>query len=99
MKNMAWDDEVWRKLKDAVSPMPVFVRKRALQAIIEASEQVARERGAPQVGEEDLVKAARERTPRLGRERMLSALAEHGLDVQAGGAAQQESRRRAKRSV
>ena len=41
--------------KDAISPMPPFVRQRALRIIIEASEAYARERGSGVVQEEDLV--------------------------------------------
>lgn len=81
MRNMPWDEEVWRKLKDAVSPMPPFVRRRALKTIIEASEMLARERGLEVVQEEDLVEAAKTRTPALGRQRMLDALAEMGIGV------------------
>ena len=81
MKTMSWDDELWRKLKDAISPMPPFVRKNALKMIIEASESFARERGAEVVQEEDLVRAAREKKPALARQRMLDALAEQGIRV------------------
>jgi DNA replicative helicase MCM subunit Mcm2 (Cdc46/Mcm family) len=54
MRNMPWDQVLWQRLKDAVSPMPPFVRQRALKAIIEASEAFARERGSEVVQEEDL---------------------------------------------
>jgi hypothetical protein len=81
LKTMPWDDDLWRKLKDAISPMPVFIRTNALKMIIEASESFAREREAEVVQEEDLVKAAREKTPALARQRMLDALAEQGIRV------------------
>lgn len=81
MKTMSWDDELWRKLKDAISPMPPFIRKRALKMIIEASESFAQERGAVIVQEEDLVRATREKIPALARQRMLDALAEQGIRV------------------
>jgi hypothetical protein len=81
LKTMPWDDDLWRKLKDAISPMPVFIRTNALKMIIEASESSAREREAEVVQEEDLVKAAREKTPALVRQRMLDALAEQGIRV------------------
>ena len=81
MRNMEWDPLVWQALKDAVSPMPPFVRKRALQMIIEASESFAQERRSVIVQEEDLVRAAREKTPALARQRMLDALAEQGIKV------------------
>ena len=81
LKTMTWDDELWRKLKNAVSPMPPFIRKKALKMIIEAGESFAQERGAVIVQEEDLVRAAREKTPALARQRMLDALAEQGIRV------------------
>jgi len=81
MKSMPWDKDLWQKLKDAVSPMPPFVRQRALKTIIEASEMLARERGSKVVQEEDLVKAAKTKTPVLTRQRMLDALAEVGIRI------------------
>jgi len=82
VKNMEWDPTVWQALKDAISPMPPFVRRRALKAIIEASETFARERGSEVVQEEDLVEAARTKTPAIGRRRMLDALAEMGVKIE-----------------
>jgi len=81
MRSMPWDQELWQKLKDAVSSMPPFVRRRALKTIIEASETLARERGSEVIQEEDLVKAAKTKTPVLTRRRMLDALAEMGIRV------------------
>lgn len=83
MRTMPWDESLWQKLKDAISPMPPFVRQRALKTIIEASEAFARERGSEVVQEEDLVKAAKTKTPALTRRRMLDALAEMGIRVEA----------------
>ena len=83
MKSMPWDEDLWRQLKDAISPMPPFVRRRALKTIIEASETVARERGSEVVQEEDLVKAAKTKTPVLTRRRMLDALVEMGMRIEA----------------
>jgi len=80
---MPWDEVLWQKLKDAISPMPPFVRQRALKTIIEASEAFARERGSEVVQEEDLVKAAKTKTPVLTRQRMLDALAEMGIRSEA----------------
>jgi len=90
MKSMPWDEDLWRQLKDAISPMPPFVRRRALKAIIEASETLARERGSEVVQEEDLVKAAKTKTPVLTRRRMLDALAEMGMRIEA---TEEETRR------
>lgn len=81
MKSMPWDQDLWRRLKDAISPMPPFVRQRAIGTIIEASETFARERGSGVVQEEDLVKAAQTKTPALTRRRMLDALAEMGIEI------------------
>jgi DNA replicative helicase MCM subunit Mcm2 (Cdc46/Mcm family) len=83
MRNMPWDKALWQRLKDAISPMPPFVRQRALRTIIEASEAFARERGSEMVQEEDLVKAAKTKTPTLTRRRMLDALAEMGVRFEA----------------
>jgi hypothetical protein len=79
---MEWDPIVWQALKDAISPMPPFVRQRALRTIIDASETFARERGSKVVQEEDLVKAAKTKTPALARQRMLDALTEMGIGVE-----------------
>jgi len=83
MRNMTWDEDLWRKLKDAISPMPPFVRQKALKLIVEASEAFARERGSEVVEEEDLVKAAKTKTPAFARQRMLDALVEVGINVAA----------------
>jgi hypothetical protein len=82
MRDMPWDEDLWRQLKDATSSMPPFVRQRALKTIIEASETLARERGSEVVQEEDLIKAAKTKTPALTRRRMLDALAEMGMRVE-----------------
>jgi hypothetical protein len=82
MKSMPWDEDLWQRLKDAISPMPPFVRQRALRTIIEASETFARERGSEVVQEKDLVRAAVTKTPALTRRRMLDALAEMGIRVE-----------------
>jgi hypothetical protein len=81
MRGMPWDEDLWQRLKDAISPMPPFVRQRALKTIIEASETLAQERGSEVVQEEDLVQAAKTKTPALTRGRMLGALAEMGIRV------------------
>jgi histone H3/H4 len=82
MRSMPWEEELWQRVKDAMSPMPPFVRQRALKTIIEGSETLARERGSEVVQEEDLVKAAKTKTPGLARQRMLDALAEVGIRVE-----------------
>ena len=89
MRSMPWDEDIWQRLKDAISPMPPFVRQRALKTIIEASEAFARERGSEVVQEEDLVKAAKTKTPVLTRQLMLDALAEMGIRVEAAEETQQ----------
>lgn len=82
MKSMPWDKVLWQQLKDAVSSMPPFVRRRALKTIIEASETLARERGSEVVRGQDLVRAAKTKTPALSRRRMLDALAEMGVKTE-----------------
>jgi len=83
MRSMPWDEDLWRKLKDAISPMPPFVRQQGLRTIIEASEALAQERGSEVVEEEDLVKAAKTKIPALARQRMLDGLVEVGISVEA----------------
>lgn len=83
MRSMPWDEILWQRLKDAISPMPPFVRQRALKTIIEASEAFALGRGSEVIQEEDLVKAAKTKTPALTRQRMLDALAEMGIRLEA----------------
>ena len=83
MRSMPWDEDLWRKLKDAISPMPPFVRQRALRSIVEASEALAQVRGSEVVAEEDLVTAAKTKTSALGRQRMLDGLVEVGINVEA----------------
>jgi hypothetical protein len=85
---MPWDEDLWQKLKDAISPMPPFVRQRALRTIVEASEVLAQERGSEVVEEEDLVKAAKTKTTALARQRMLDGLAEVGINVEAAEGAE-----------
>jgi len=82
MKSMPWDKDLWQRLKDAISPMPPFVRQRALRTIIEASETFAQERGSEVVQEKDLVRAAKTKTPALTRRQMLDALVEMGIRVE-----------------
>jgi hypothetical protein len=79
---MPWDKDLWQRLKDAISPMPPFVRQRALRTIIEASETFAQERGSEVVQEKDLVRAAKTKTPALTRRQMLDALVEMGIRVE-----------------
>jgi DNA replicative helicase MCM subunit Mcm2 (Cdc46/Mcm family) len=85
MRSMPWNEDLWRKLKDAISPMPPIVRQRALRTIIEASEAFAQERGSELVEEEDLVKAAKTKISTRSRQRMLEGLAEVGIDIEAAG--------------
>ena len=81
MRSMPWNENLWRKLKDAISPMPPFVRQQALRTIVEASEALAQERGSEVVEEEDLVKTAKTKIPARSRQRMLDNLAEVGINV------------------
>jgi hypothetical protein len=80
---MPWDENLWRKLKDAISPMPPFVRQQALRTIVEASESLAQERGSEVVEEKDLVKAAKTKTPVRSRQHMLDSLSEVGINIEA----------------
>lgn len=79
---MEWDDRVWAALKYAVTGMPVFVRKRALRKIIQASEENARKRSSDIIQARDLILAAREKVPKSVRGACFDALREHGIHVQ-----------------
>lgn len=82
MRSMPWDEALWQKLKDAISPMPPPVRQEALRIIVEASEAMARGRGSELVEERDLVEAAKMKVPDFARRRMLDALADTGIKVE-----------------
>jgi hypothetical protein len=78
---MEWDERVWSALKAALSMVPPFVRKRALDKIIEGAEDFAKARGSDKVEEQDLVKAARDKVPEDMREISLQILAEQGINI------------------
>lgn len=79
LKSMIWDDTVWDALRASVTPMPPFVRKKALFKIIQASEENAKSRSSKQVEVVDLVKAVNEKVPSHIRQICLEALEEHGI--------------------
>jgi len=79
LRKMPWDGTVWKALRAAVSPIPPFVRKKALVKIIEASEKNALDRSSPQVEAPDLIAAAREKVPGHMLKICLEALAEQGI--------------------
>jgi len=79
LKNMPWDETVWNALKAAITPMPPFVRGKALRKIIAASEENTRSRDSEVVEAPDLIKAARENVRSAMLEVLLQALAEHGV--------------------
>lgn len=79
---MEWDERVWKALKYAVTGMPIFVRKRALRKIVEASEENARKRSSNIVQVPDLVKAAKERVPKSVQGACFNALQECGIQIQ-----------------
>lgn len=81
MKNMEWEERVWRALKDAVSGMPPFVRGRALKKIIAVSEERAERRDSDIVGEGDLLYAVDEVVPGPIKSICVDALKNSGLDV------------------
>ncbi len=79
LKSMIWDDTVWDALRASVTPMPPFVRKKALFKIIHASEENAKSRSSEQVEAADLLKAVNEKVPSHIRKICLEALEEHGI--------------------
>ena len=79
LKKMPWNEPVWNALRAAMSPIPPFVRKRALLKIIQASEENAMQRASNRVEAEDLIKAAKEKVPESVRKICFESLAEHGI--------------------
>jgi hypothetical protein len=76
---MEWEGRVWTALKYAVTGMPVFVRKRALRKIIEASEENARKRSSDIVQAPDLILAAKEKVPKSVQGACFDSLREYGI--------------------
>jgi hypothetical protein len=81
LKSMEWEDKIWDALKYAVTGMPIFVRKKALRKIIEASEENARTRKSELVQAPDLISAAREKVPKSVQSSCFTALREYGVNV------------------
>ncbi len=81
MRTMEWHEKTWIALKNAVTPMPSFVRKRALRKIIQTSEENAKNRGSSQVEADDLVRAVKEKVPESVQKYCYEALAEQGITV------------------
>jgi hypothetical protein len=81
LKNMEWDTRVWSALCASITPMPPFVRKRALLKIIKTSEDVAKSRGSELVEADDLIKAVYKKVPEQVRKMCLESLAEHGINA------------------
>jgi hypothetical protein len=79
MKTMDWDDRVWIALKDAVSDMPTFVRKKALKKIIVVSEKNARDRESDLVEAPDLMNAIDKTVPGPIKSMCKEALKNAGL--------------------
>jgi hypothetical protein len=81
MRTMEWNEKTWIALKNAVTPMPSFVRKRALRKIIDTSEESAKTRGSSLVEARDLIRAVKERVPGSVRKYCYEALTEQGIAV------------------
>ncbi|MFQ5910280.1 MAG: hypothetical protein ACE5IJ_06110 [Thermoplasmata archaeon] len=82
MRTMDWERNVWQALKSAVTEMPIYIRKRALRKIIEASEENAKRRNSKVVQAPDLVVAARENVPESVQDVCLNALRDYGVKIQ-----------------
>lgn len=82
LRTMPWDEKVWRAFLRATAYIPPTIRMEAIIAIIEESEKNARNRGAEQVGEEDLVAAAHKQVPPTYKQISLKILEEQGINVQ-----------------
>lgn len=79
LKSMPWDEGVWKGLCASVTPMPPFVRKKALLKIIRGSEKNARSRSSQMVEAGDVIAAVDEGVPIRIRKMCLETLAEHGI--------------------
>ena len=79
LRKLAWDEKVWTALKAAVSPIPPFIRKKALMKIIKAGEYNSLDRGSAVVEAPDLIKAAKEKVPSHMLKICLEALEEQGI--------------------
>ncbi|MBW1744167.1 MAG: hypothetical protein JRJ47_12195 [Deltaproteobacteria bacterium] len=79
LRKMQWNDKVWNSLRNAITPMPLFVRKKALLKIIEASEKNAANRDSQLVEAKDLIKATKEKVPEKVQRICLESLAEQGI--------------------
>ena len=92
LKNMEWDERVWSALRASITPMPPFVRKRALLKIIKTSEDVSKSRGSALVEADDLIKAVYKKVPKQVRKMCLESLAEHGINAKTEQYDKRESR-------
>ncbi|MFQ6106129.1 MAG: hypothetical protein ACE5QF_00870 [Thermoplasmata archaeon] len=81
MRTMEWESNVWLALKSAVTEMPIFVRKKALRKIVEASEGNARGRNSKMVKAADVVAAVKEEVPRSVQDVCFNALRDYGIQV------------------
>lgn len=79
LRTMPWEERVWKAFLRAAAYIPPTVRMEAIIAVIEESEKNAQARGAREVGEQDLIAAARRRVPPAYRETSLKILEEQGI--------------------
>jgi len=81
MRKMEWNEKVWLALKDAVSGMPLIIRKRALEKIVSKAERRAVLRASSIVDDEDLLYAIEVAVPAFVKPACRQALRESGLDL------------------
>lgn len=81
LREMEWDQRAWEGLRDATSPMPIFVRRRALTKLVRRAEEAARRRGASRVELEDLLAGIPGKAGGFMQEALLDALRSRGMEV------------------
>ena len=77
---MEWHNETQQKFKTMLSIIPFFHRKMAEKLVSRKAENLAKERGASQIEEADVVKGFLSETPGVFKADMLSALEKAGFD-------------------
>lgn len=81
LRGMEWDRRVWEALREATSPMPIFVRRRALSKIVRKAEEAARGRGASRVELADLLAGMPGKASGFMREALADALRSRDVQV------------------
>ncbi len=82
---MEWEVEVKEKFKAMIAKMPLFHRGIAESAVSERAKENARNRGASEVGEEDVVSAFFSDVPKPFYSMMIRLMEQSGFDYKKYG--------------